>query len=84
MDSDQHKVLDRALRTFEAHEPRWLRDGKSGQLALVCEDEIGGLFKTREEALREGYSRFGGRPFLVREVKEERVPINAHKLQRWF
>ncbi len=68
-------VLDAELSTFEAHRQDLVAKAK-GQIALVHGDEIVGVFANEEDALIEGYTRFGNAAFLVKEITEVDVPVD--------
>lgn len=56
------------ISTYEKHLPEWVAQNATGKFALVRGTEVGGLFTTHEEAMRQGYAQFGGPPFLVKQV----------------
>ena len=68
-------VLDAELNTFEAHRRDLVAKAK-GQFALVHGDEIVGVFANDEDALIEGYTLFGNRAFLIKEISEVDVPVD--------
>jgi hypothetical protein len=69
--------LEAELDVFEAHLPGWVE--REGQHVLIKGEEIVGFFPTREEALVDGFSRFGIVPFLVKQIAQnEPVYTLAH------
>ena len=60
-------VLAEELATYRAHLPELLREHR-GDFMLDKGTEIIGFFPDDSAAIREGYRRFGGAPFLVKEV----------------
>jgi hypothetical protein len=55
---------------------RLLAEGNEGRWVLIKDEEIIGLFDTREEATAEGYKRYliARQPFLVHQIQtRERV-----------
>ncbi len=60
-------VLDTELETFERERARLVATAE-GSFALVRGREIHGTWRTRREAIGEGYRRFGNAPFLVKQV----------------
>jgi hypothetical protein len=63
--------LECEWQTFQRELGRLLSEGKAGRFALVKADELVGIWDTEDEALREGYRRFGLEPFLVQPVTED-------------
>jgi hypothetical protein len=61
-------LLEAELGVFEAHLPGWVE--REGQHVLIKGEEIVGFFPTREEALVDGYTRFGIVPFLVKQIAQ--------------
>ena len=43
-------------------------EGKRVSTVLIKGSDVGGVFRDRSEALREGYQRLGVVPFLVRQI----------------
>lgn len=68
-------VLDVALATFDEHRRRLVREAP-GKFVLIYGDRIVGVFDTDDDALAQGYERFGNVPFLVKEITEADVPIS--------
>jgi hypothetical protein len=61
--------LERELATYEQHKAELL--AQEGRFVLIQADDIAGLYDTYNDALEEGYKRFGlDRPFLIKEVRE--------------
>jgi len=67
--------LEKELETFEAHKDELLAKA-AGKFALVKGSEVVDVFDTAEDAIRQGYDRFGNVPFLVKEVVEVETPQN--------
>ena len=59
--------LNREHAVYEANLPRWIPDYE-GQHVLIKGKEVAGFYKTREDALAAGYSRFGVSPLFVKQV----------------
>lgn len=72
-------VLDVALATFDAHRRELVRDAP-GKFVLIYLDRIVGVFDTDDEALAQGYERFGNVPFLVKEIAEADAPVHMMSL----
>ncbi len=64
------------LSTFEQMLPSWLPT-KEGLYAVICGEEVHGLFEDQIEAYRSGLRRFGTRqPFLLQQVlREQRLAL---------
>ena len=54
-------------RTYEANVEQWAEE-HAGEFVLIRGTEVVGFFETNEQALSEGYSRFGVAPFFVKQV----------------
>jgi hypothetical protein len=68
--------LTQAWDTYRREVARLLAEGHEGKHVLIKDEEIIGLFDTREQALDEGYARFlvPRLAFLVHQIKTyERV-----------
>lgn len=63
----QLQPLQKELNTFKKNKKELLVQSK-GQFVLIKNTEVIGTFKSYEDALSEGYKRFGNEPFLVKEV----------------
>lgn len=73
--------LDAELRTLEAQLPALLRD-HAGEFVLIHGCDVVGLYATSDDALREGYARFGpDEPFLAQEVAAPRI-VSSSALRR--
>jgi len=67
--------FSRELGTFQVHLMELLTH--EGAFVVVHGDQIKGPFETYEEALSEGYERFGLVPFLVKQVhRPEAEPVH--------
>ena len=66
MDGD----LTKELQTYQAHREQLLQKAK-GRFVLIKGDAIIGDFGSYDDALSQGYARFGNAVFLVKEVKED-------------
>jgi hypothetical protein len=65
--------LQHELEVFEAHRAE-LVGRAAGKYALVHGDEIAGVFDTENDAIRDGYGRFGNEPFLVKLIEPVDTP----------
>lgn len=66
--------LDQELKTYEREKEKLLSEA-GGKFVLIKESEILGVFASQEDALAEGYKKFGNEEFLVKEVIEIE-PVN--------
>ena len=65
-------------RTFEANRARWAEE-HGGEFVLIRGTEVVGFYATNEQALSEGYTRFGIAPFFVKKISQ---PGHAHFVSR--
>ena len=65
-------------RTFEENRARW-EEEHGGEFVLIRGTSVVGFYATNEEALSEGYTRFGIAPFFVKQVSQ---PGQAHFVSR--
>lgn len=66
--------LEQELKTYEQAKQKLLPESR-GKFALVKGDKIVGIYVSKEDALAEGYEKFGNDEFLVKEIVEME-PIN--------
>ncbi|HEX4795518.1 MAG TPA: hypothetical protein VH370_17130 [Humisphaera sp.] len=59
-------VLEHELKTYEQKLPELLAD--EGKFVLIHESEVAGCFGTYEDAIRAGYTRYGLKTFLVKQI----------------
>ena len=59
--------MEQELATYNKRLPELL--GHEGKFVLIRGDEVADIFGSYEDALREGYRRFGLVPFLVKEIQ---------------
>ena len=69
------QTLQEELETYAAHKDELLSKAK-GKFALIKGKEVVDVFDTSQDAIRQGYERFGNVPFLVKEIVEIEVPQN--------
>ena len=65
--SSRPASLHREYAVYETSLSQWLTDHE-GKYVLIKGDQIGGFYGSRDEALAEGYSRFGIGPLLVKQI----------------
>ena len=59
-------ALEKELETYKRKLPE-LHD-QEGKFVLIRGDELIDLFSTYDDAIKEGYQKFGLEPFLVKQV----------------
>ena len=71
------EVLEKELRFFDQIKPDLMKAHK-GKIALIKDEHLVDTFTTLEEAYKEGITRFGKEPFLIKPVHEieeqQRIP----------
>jgi hypothetical protein len=72
-ENDPPLDLSRENAAFERERARLVRD-HLGQIALIYGDEVVGAFPTAEEAIAEGYRRFGLVGLVCRPITERDEP----------
>ena len=60
-------ALEKELATYYKKLPE-LKDSE-GKFALIHGDELADLFSSYDDAIKEGYNRFGLTPFLVKQIR---------------
>ena len=67
--SPRDEELIEESRTYETHVSEWA--SHEGEFVLIRGSEVIGFFETYEEALSQGYQRFGLVPFFVKKVLQQ-------------
>jgi hypothetical protein len=65
--------LAEELETFEARRAE-LVGMANGQFALIHKSELVGTYQSEQDAIAEGYRRFGNVPFLVKQISTHDEP----------
>ncbi len=66
-------ILQKELIFFENKHSELLEEAK-GEFVLIKNEEIIDIFKSEDDAIRQGYKKFGNNPFLVKQITEfERI-----------
>lgn len=65
--------FSREEAAYERERERMVRD-HLGQIALIHEDEVVGAFPTAEEAISEGFRRFGLVKMMLKEIRDPDTP----------
>jgi hypothetical protein len=63
--------IDPNYAFFESKLPELLKD-HLGQFVLIKDQKIEGFYPSMEEALKEGYRKFGNVNFLIQEITNEK------------
>lgn len=66
-------ILREELAFFEEQKSELLAKYR-GQFALIKGRDLIGVFPNREQAYTHGVERFGGEPFLIKEIVEKELP----------
>lgn len=64
--------LEKELQTFKLNKEKLLVE-KKDSFVLIKEDEILSDFASYEDALSDGYKRYGNQEFLVKQVLENDI-----------
>ena len=64
--------LDREIKTFKAN-LKTLLANKKNRFVLIKDTEIISDFGNYEDALTEGYKKYGNQEFLIKQVLEDEV-----------
>lgn len=65
----------RELAAYEREQDRLVAE-HLGKIALVRGDQVVGVFDTANEAIAEGFRRFGNAPIIVQEIRDPSVPLD--------
>ncbi len=61
-------ALEKELETYANKLPEMLAAEGEGKFALIKGDQLLDVFGTYEDAIKEGYAKFGLDPFLVKQI----------------
>lgn len=62
-------LLSVEKETYNTNKERLLAEYE-GKYVLIRKDKIIDIFITEEDAIKEGYQRFGNKPFLVKQISQ--------------
>lgn len=69
-------ALEREMETFRRELPGLLANPLNhGKYALVFGDRVEGVYPSLDEALKQGYERFGLEPFMVKQILADEQPL---------
>ena len=77
----QHK-LEKELVVFKEKQAELKKSHPNGGYVVINDEEVLGVWETRNDALKEGLKAFGNVPFLVRNIDEDPDNINPLKFSR--
>jgi hypothetical protein len=60
--------LEKELATYEREKERLLCENE-GRFVVIFDDKVEGVWDTYEDALKIAYSKFGLKPFLVKQIQ---------------
>ncbi len=66
-------VLDSEMETYEQNRSKLL-GSSPGKWVLIHRTDIADVFDTQDDAVAEGYRRFGNVPFLVKQIVAVELP----------
>jgi hypothetical protein len=74
-------ILQRELAVYKAHKEAFIEHGHAGKFVVIKGDEVFDIFRTYEDALRQGLKKYGNVPFLIKEISQfEMVNFFFHGL----
>lgn len=65
--------LREELETYAAHKAELLGTA-AGRYVLIRGSELAGTWETEQDAIAEGYRRYGNVPFFVKQIVDVEVP----------
>ncbi|MBI3626446.1 hypothetical protein HY224_00155 [Candidatus Uhrbacteria bacterium] len=66
---DKYMGLEKEIKVYEQKKEQLLRENK-GKFVLIKGEKIESIYTSYEDALAEGYKKFGNQEFLVKEITE--------------
>ncbi len=60
-------ALEQELETYKNKLPELVAN--EGKFVLIHGDDVVNMYDSYEDAIKEGYSRFGLKPFLVKQIE---------------
>ena len=73
--AEEREILKEELETFEQHRDKLLKEHQ-GKFVLIKGRKVIDTFESERDALKEGYRRFGGKPFLIKQVLQFDPPLD--------
>ncbi|HPD19108.1 MAG TPA: hypothetical protein PLF61_05550 [Candidatus Goldiibacteriota bacterium] len=70
-----NKILQKEINFFQSNLKELLSKAK-GEYALIKDEKLIDIFKSKEDAIKRGYELFGNSPFLVKQIVETEEIIN--------
>lgn len=78
MDSAKGALLDVEFSTYQKALPELLARA-TGKFVLIKGDQVVDLFESQVDAIKQGYMRFSGEPFFVRQVEPVELTVNLNR-----
>ncbi len=72
---EKKNPFEKELAAFEKDKEKLLAEHE-GKYALVKEDKVVGVFESENDAISQGYERFGTQLFLVKHISEKDESMN--------
>ena len=73
-------VLEQELATYREKLPELIAGNNEGKFALIQGKKLADVFGTYEDAIKQGYARFGLAPFLVKRIESVERPQFVSRL----
>jgi hypothetical protein len=74
--------LEKELEVYRNQFPKLLADSNEGKFVLIHGESVVDVFGTYEDAIKEGYVKFGLEPFLVKKIQAiEQIHLISRLLQ---
>jgi hypothetical protein len=71
-------ALEKEMATYKAKLAEWPEH--EGKFVLIHEDQVVDFFSSYDDAIKDGYRRYGLNPFLVKQVRSVEVAQVATRL----
>lgn len=72
----RESLLEKHLAVYNERLQDLLNHGHKGRFLLVCGEEWS-IYCEQDEAIAEGYHRYGIKPFLVKEITDQETPVRV-------
>lgn len=74
VERDWASLLQAELTTYENEKAELLTEHE-GKFVLIHGSEVVAVFDDEQDAINEGFKRFGNVPFLVKQILEVDIPV---------
>jgi len=68
-------MLETETKTFEDRLPELIKTDV-GKFVLIKDDKVVGTYSAIQDALKDGYEKFKGQAFFVRQIVPVQLPLN--------